>query len=231
MPIRRATSDDLPAIAELCVAAFYDDELYGDLMHPLREKFPSDFEAFWIRRIRESWYDWNHVWCVATTQEQGKEVVVGAADWDMMGTVGDKYRLNNWDPRHAILPFIRAFHNLNTTIHPNRAANPNPKLANPLHDAFPFFAHHWSGARANSVYLELLGIHPQYQGRGFAKELLEWGMDKAREEGVSTSLTSSMKGNMFYRKMGYTTEVGKCTEGEGNPVASLDSGWILFIDP
>lgn len=71
-------------------------------------------------------------------------------------------------------------------------------------------------------------MHPDYQGQGFAKELLNWGIKEAKRLDVCTSLVSSHRGNRFYRKMGYTREVGMCTEGEGNLLAGIGSGWILF---
>lgn len=89
MPIRPATHADIPSIAAICAAAFYDDELYGDLMHTRRAQYPQDWQTFWLRKTRESWWNWKHVWWVAVTHDKdiGKEIVVGAAEWDCMGRV------------------------------------------------------------------------------------------------------------------------------------------------
>ncbi|ORY11431.1 acyl-CoA N-acyltransferase [Clohesyomyces aquaticus] len=230
MPIRPARWSDLPALATMCAAAFYEDELFGTLMHPQRDKYRADYEAYWTRRMRESWWEWTHIWWVAIVQEDGKEVVAGIAEWEFKGTLGDPLRLKAWDPRRAILCTIQTFHKLQTTISPNRAANPDPILHDPVPAAYPFFAHHWKGPRANSIYLDLLCIDPRYRGRGLAQELVQWGLDTARQHHVSASVVSSQAGYKLYRAMGFTDEVGRFTEGEGNPLAKLPSGWILFAE-
>ncbi|KAF2463519.1 uncharacterized protein BDR25DRAFT_347167 [Lindgomyces ingoldianus] len=230
MPIRPAKWTDLSTIATLCATAFYDDELFGTLMHPLRDQFFSDYKASFTRRIRENWWDWSHVWWVATVLEADHEVVAGVAEWEFKGTMADTVCLKQWDPRRAIMPTVKAMHCLHTTIRPNRAANPDPILRNPFPSAHPFFEHHWKGTRANSVYLELLAVDPKYQGRGLAKELVQWGLDTARENHVCASVISSISGHNLYLRMGFTEEVGRCTEGEGNPLKDLGSGWILFAN-
>ncbi|KAF2266266.1 acyl-CoA N-acyltransferase [Lojkania enalia] len=230
MTIRPARWADLPVVAKLCAAAFYEDELFGPLMHPQRADYYEDYECFFTRRMRENWWDWTHVWWVATVQENGEEVVVGVAEWELMGSVADKHKLASLDPRRTIMPAAKTLNQLSTMVQPNRAANPDPVLRNPFPAAHHFFEHHWNGLRANSVYLDLLAIDPKYQGRGIAKELVQWGLDKAREEGVCASVVSSKPGYNFYRKMGFKHEVGMATEGEGNPLNGLESGWILFTD-
>jgi len=232
MPIRPARFSDIPAIAALCAVAL-EDELWGDIMHPLRDKFPDDYAQFWVRRTRENWWDYTRVWYVATTTEfiEGKEheVVAGVAEWELQGSV--QPAMSWWDPRNAMKPAMALLNRASLILSPNRAANPDPKFASPLYDSFPFFQHHWQGERANTYFLDVLGVHPKYQGRGFGKELVQWGIDRAEREGVCVSLISSAAGYGFYIWMGFDKEVGTCTEGEGNPLENLGSGWILFKDP
>ncbi|CAI7593773.1 unnamed protein product [Penicillium manginii] len=52
-------------------------------------------------------------------------------------------------------------------------------------------------------YLELLGVHPSYQGRGLASKLLKWGLARADEEGVEVYLSSSPEGKPLYDKNGF----------------------------
>ncbi|KAF2499143.1 acyl-CoA N-acyltransferase [Lophium mytilinum] len=232
MPIRPARYADLPAIAALCSIAL-EDELWGDLMHPLRAKFPADYAKFWLRRTRENWWDYTRVFYVATTTEltdgRKQEVVAGVAEWELQGSV--QPAMAWWDPRRAMKPAMALLNNLSLLISPNRAANPDPKFASPLYDSFPFFQHHWQGERANTYFLDVLGVHPKYQGHGFGRELLQWGLEQAQKQDVCVSLISSASGRGFYKRMGFGKEVGMCTEGEGNPLADLGSGWILFKDP
>ncbi|KAJ5455595.1 uncharacterized protein N7458_003859 [Penicillium daleae] len=52
-------------------------------------------------------------------------------------------------------------------------------------------------------YLEILGVHPSYQGRGLASKLLRWGLARADEEGVETYLSSSPAGRPLYERNGF----------------------------
>ncbi|KAJ5630356.1 uncharacterized protein N7484_010456 [Penicillium longicatenatum] len=52
-------------------------------------------------------------------------------------------------------------------------------------------------------YLELLGVHPSYQGKGLASKLLKWGLARADEEGVEVYLSSSPDGKFVYEKNGF----------------------------
>ncbi|KAJ5528239.1 hypothetical protein N7513_012398 [Penicillium frequentans] len=54
-------------------------------------------------------------------------------------------------------------------------------------------------------YLELLGVHPSYQGRGLASQLLKWGLARADEESVEVFLSSSPEGKFMYEKNGFKT--------------------------
>ncbi|KAF2198017.1 acyl-CoA N-acyltransferase [Delitschia confertaspora ATCC 74209] len=231
MPIRLAKYTDIPAIAHVCAKSFYDDELFGDMMHPFRAEYPEDYEQFYVRRFRENWYDWSHViWVATTCDKEGKVIVAGVAEWELMGRAGKgrEYRkLGGWNPGMAF-PNLGSSHS--SALSTNRAANPDPSLRNPFPTAHDLTIHHWTGARANSYYLDLLAIHPDYQGGGLAKELVQWGLDRAEEEGVSASVVSSVPGRGFYKRMGFDKEVGRCGEGTENPLGRLEGGWILFRD-
>ena len=51
--------------------------------------------------------------------------------------------------------------------------------------------------------LEILGIHPSYQGRGLASKLLKWGLERADEESLEAYLSSSPEGRPVYEKYGF----------------------------
>jgi predicted N-acetyltransferase YhbS len=95
----------------------------------------------------------------------------------------------------------------------------------------PYSAHHWSGPRAENWYLDILAVHPDYQGQGFGKELVEWGIKEADKEGVCASVTSSEGNENFYLRAGFEEVVGNATEGQGNPLAGVKGGSILFKYP
>lgn len=51
--------------------------------------------------------------------------------------------------------------------------------------------------------LNSLATHPDHQGRGAAKMMLDWGMQKADEEGLVTYLDSTMTGRPVYERRGF----------------------------
>ncbi|EAW15249.1 GNAT family N-acetyltransferase [Aspergillus clavatus NRRL 1] len=52
-------------------------------------------------------------------------------------------------------------------------------------------------------YLNMLGTHPAYHGRGLASRLLRWGLERADAEGVETYLSASRAGRPLYEKYGF----------------------------
>jgi len=91
--LRQARGTDLTSIARVWTAAFFDDEVIGEVMHPKRKQYPDDVYWFLLRGIREHFWNWRHQFLVVTAEipdEQGnaKEAIVGAADWRRLGTGG-----------------------------------------------------------------------------------------------------------------------------------------------
>jgi hypothetical protein len=109
MPIRLARHSDLETITQIFTTAFWDEDAIGHNIHPRRSEYPQDVAKFWRARIRQSWWDWDHVFLVATTDD-GK--VVGAANWMRMGGWGG---LRWWDPREfpSVVSFFFIFYETN----------------------------------------------------------------------------------------------------------------------
>jgi len=79
MPIRQANYSDLRPAAEVAAAAFLEDELFGELMHPYRHQYPQDFIHAWQQDLRAKWLQQVYVFLVAV-DDNGK--VVGLATWE-----------------------------------------------------------------------------------------------------------------------------------------------------
>ncbi|KAF2843014.1 hypothetical protein M501DRAFT_985169 [Patellaria atrata CBS 101060] len=244
MPIRLARASDLPAISACCAAGFANDELFSNLIHPRRQQYPADYVAFWHRRNRENWWDWAHTYIVATEQdENGNEIIVGVAEWEKQGP--NATGLWRWDPRRLMKPLQILRNAVSSYFFPNRAAH-SPEALTIFHRAFPFFSHIWQSMsptgtrRDNGYYLDLLAIDPRFHRRGLGRLLCNWGIDKARREGVCASVVASgdAESKGFYQSVGFVTPAGRATEGEGNPLsgyplganAIIKGGLILFMD-
>lgn len=101
MQLRTAQLSDLPGIARVWHAAFFDDEIIGNLMHPHRQEHPEDVYWFLLRGLRERFWDWRHQFVVVTVQEDGQERIAGAADWRRLGEGGQRRELATADPRKS----------------------------------------------------------------------------------------------------------------------------------
>lgn len=109
----------------------------------------------------------------------------------------------------------------------NRAAD--RAQADVLMRAAPYTAHYWSGDRADTWMLDLIAVHPDFQRHGYGRQLVTYGVDLAKRDSVCASLIASTVGDAFYLRCGFTA-VGWATEGEGNPLAGVPGGRIMFID-
>lgn len=71
---------------------------------------------------------------------------------------------------------------------------------------FPWRDNHWS--------LEVLGIHPSYQGKGYGKELAQWGLARAKCDtasgvvGIPSVVVAADGKEHFYQKAGFKEIVG-----------------------
>jgi len=107
--IRLALFSEQRELARVYTAAFWDDILFGDLIHPHRKEFPEDNQLYWLRRIQVYWWDYTHHFIVSTAvDKQGDEVIAGVAHWSRMGTGRRAAGLGWWDPRKSDLELVIA---------------------------------------------------------------------------------------------------------------------------
>lgn len=98
--LRPARYSDLPRIAHIARLAFWDDNLFGDFIHPYRNAYPADMELWWLRRARVNFWDYTWIFIVAVEiDDRGNEMVVGIAQWIRMGEGGKKMQCAWYDPR------------------------------------------------------------------------------------------------------------------------------------
>ncbi|KAF2860640.1 hypothetical protein K470DRAFT_264252 [Piedraia hortae CBS 480.64] len=206
--IREATPQDLTPASKVCAAAFWDDNVFGEMIHPYRSQYPDDVHIYWLKRLRQ---------------------VLGKQDHDILVAVnenGEVVGLAHWIRKRAGQPDDVDEGVQDVT--PNRAAD--PKMENVIERLDPFVGHIWSGKRADCWYLATLGVSPSTQGQGVGKRLVHYGFDKAKQEGVPVSVVSANGKDGFYKKCGFTTFAGNVGEGEGNPLRNAPGGNVYFTD-
>jgi GNAT superfamily N-acetyltransferase len=239
MHIRPALPSDEPALVRICTRAFFEEDLFGRVIHPHRHTYPEDVAVFWREQLRAEWIEpRNRIMVAVTSPDADKptdaptdaptdtltptgEQIVGLAVWQRQGSDAgvDRIRAEWQDPG--------AFPPAPTTI--NRAIAPENKDI--LERTLPFFKHLWAGDRANTWYLVLCCVDPAVSGRGAGRAVVQWGLDQARSEGVCASVTASAGNEKFYLKCGFDEIVGNACLGEGNPLGEMQTtgGDVLFM--
>lgn len=115
--LRDARYSELPEIASVMAKAFWDDNLFGEYIHPHRNEYPDDFDLYWLRRARVNFWDYRFKWLVAVSKnDDGKEVIVGAAQWSRLGEGGRKLECWRLDPRMLNQPRSYVFGQRNLPV-------------------------------------------------------------------------------------------------------------------
>lgn len=104
--LRDARYSELPEIARVMAKAFWEDNLFGQLIHPHRNQYPDDVHLYWLRRARVNFWDRRWRWLVAVNKDEtGREVITGIAQWARLGDGGKKLERSYLDPREHTLEF------------------------------------------------------------------------------------------------------------------------------
>ncbi|MEJ2583700.1 MAG: GNAT family N-acetyltransferase [Robiginitalea sp.] len=66
----------------------------------------------------------------------------------------------------------------------------------------------WMTGTGDNRYVHRLAVHPQFQGRGYASELMDFAEGRARSEGASSirldTFSQNKRNQRFYERRGYT---------------------------
>ncbi|KAF9885571.1 hypothetical protein FE257_012777 [Aspergillus nanangensis] len=62
----------------------------------------------------------------------------------------------------------------------------------------------WIGEKKH-IYCHTVAVHPEYQGRGVGKHLVQWGLDTAEQLQVPIYLESTVEGVPLYERTGFQT--------------------------
>ena len=223
MHIRLAQPSDEPAIVDIFTRAFFDEDLFGRVIHPYRAQYPEDVQVFWHEVVRSDWLNpRNRIVVAVITDDTQQEKVIGAAIWQRQGDDAPAHKLiSEWsDPgQWPALPSTR-----------NRALDPSKKTI--LQESVPYTKHYWADHAAN-WYLNFCCVDPDVAGRGAGRLLVRWALVRAEKEGVAASVMASEGSDVFYLKCGFDEVVGNANEGEGNPLQRehIRGGNILFMWP
>ena len=177
-----------------------------------------------------------------------KEIITGLAEWERSRKGWEHVHgvWGWWDPRCIIKPLLSTYFTLRRRILGNRASvRPTPDNPDPLifgdfvprvipyilqfFDA-PHRQDHWS--------LEVLAVHPDHQGKGYGKELVLQGLEKAKtdpEGDLPVCVIAADGKETFYQKCGFKELVGWASrttgkDGSDNPLRrnGVGGGAVLW---
>ncbi|PTB63247.1 acyl-CoA N-acyltransferase [Trichoderma citrinoviride] len=225
--LRYARYSELPEIAHVMAKAFWDDNLFGDLIHPHRNEYPDDVDLYWLRRARVSFWNSRCRFIVAVAKDEtGHETIAGIAQWARLGDGGKK--LESWymAPRDLLKPLSSLIMTVHAWLWPNRASDPITEDI--VERAYPYFSSLWTDQRAESWFLDVLAVRPDCQGKGVGRKLVQWGLDNAEGDGICASVISAFGKEKFYCKCGFNEQYGSAMQGDGNPLAGIKGGNIYW---
>jgi len=109
---RDAHYSELPAVARVMSLAFWDDHIFGALIHPHRDQYPLDSDLYWLRRARVNFWDYRYKFLVAVVPDErgaGSDRVVGIAQWERLGKGARTLDCAWYDPRESLPLLIGLF--------------------------------------------------------------------------------------------------------------------------
>ncbi|GAB7364995.1 hypothetical protein MBLNU230_g5778t1 [Neophaeotheca triangularis] len=231
MPIRKAIQADLTTSSHILANAFFEEAMFGAFIHPKRHEFPEDMHLYFLRQMRVSLAKNNdHDQYIVTYKPNadgtGEECITGVAHWVRKSPNPPEPSLTET----AAVKAAEAFNASEELMRPNRALEPS--RADTLERTEPFIAHNWTGTRAEGWYLSLIGVSPDHEKKGYGRELVQYGFDLSRKEGVVCSVISAEGRERFYQSCGFDVTLGRVGElgGEANPARDVAGGTIHFWD-
>ncbi|KAK6005939.1 hypothetical protein QM012_007581 [Aureobasidium pullulans] len=180
MPVRPAKWTDIKPAACTAALAFWEDEFLGGCLHPHRAKHPRSFERWFLYDLYDNYFDARTRMMVSYPSDR-PDRITGMAVWSRSGDGGKHLEASqswlNWLMGRYIIPIYTT---IDSFVRPNLAADKaackdmGEDLHPPTEHCFgdPDYKESWD--------LELLFQAPQYQGRGFGKELVFWGIARAQ---------------------------------------------------
>ncbi|KAH0367072.1 hypothetical protein KCU65_g4900, partial [Aureobasidium melanogenum] len=206
MPVRPATWADLTIAAHIAALASWEDEFLGEVLHPHRAKHPKSFERSFLYDLYGNYFDSRTRLLVSHPSDQ-PDSITGMAVWSRMGDGGKHMEASqswlHWLMSRCIIPIYIAIDSLTRL---NRAAD--SAAWRDMDDSDPGMEEYSEKPEYKETWdLELLFQSPQYQGRGFGRELVGWGIEWAKQEGIRVSVASAPGKEGFYKKLGIDEQV------------------------
>jgi GNAT superfamily N-acetyltransferase len=222
--VRLATLADASAMAAVFAAGFIDDDVFGRFMHPHRHTYPADWLQYWERDMRRLILQPSsrpHV----ITNSAG--IIKGCVMLQRIGPKGTS-ALENAESyaRRAQRLLVAGQDYVSSLLAPDKSAD---VAAMATFDAnWEDIAQYFSGKREECWMIELLCIHPDSQGMGYGRKLVNAAVEvcEGEEPKLPLAVIASEIGDAFYEKMGFR-EVGRANVGG---LSGVKGGSLKFLE-
>ena len=254
MRIRPAHRSDIPALVSVACAAFIHEPVY-DQFSPFRFDYPNDYRTFWLNVWRGKLASANNTVIVAQIDESDEEEaenrgeVVGFSDWYRSGSAEELSRWNtdSWSKRMGAMAFLTCAIRIISSMCRTGLERPLLKIQERYNSFFSFDRttceaaidklHSqgavWDAKFPSLIHLNILGVSPDHQRKGIGRRLVEYGMQRAKEEGVRVLLEATASGMPLYIHQGFV-EIGRSVlparEERGLRISELELP-IMVWDP
>jgi GNAT superfamily N-acetyltransferase len=222
--VRAAAPAELAQMADIVSKGFLDDDVCGRFMHPKRREFPNDWYFFWVKEIRTRLVDPAHLIFVRPDAASGK--VAAFCVMKRIGEGGDKRVTSESLAQKCRRLIVEAQNLWCTWTWTDRSADPDAiaKFDNNWDD----IAHHFTGPRKECWMIDTLCVHPEFQKKGFGRDLTLNAIEVCRSEEpmVPLAVIASETGNAFYEKQGFQ-EAGRANVGD---LSGAKGGSIKFYE-
>ncbi|KAL0941495.1 GNAT family [Colletotrichum truncatum] len=232
MHVRAITRADIPNVTDVSDAAFINAEL-NVWLYPHRQEYPECWRSRINRMLHSSLVKPGVYGFVCVTDDEDpadwpRDQIIGYSWWEYNGPADDplssKWRQNNSGISNAVERTLMDWHSryvnffqLDKSVSRERQAafyREGAERGNPFAPLKSF----WN--------LIVLGVHPDWQGRGAGKKLMRWGLDRSAEDKVPIILIASTPGQRMYTRMGFDIVDWATTES----LSSAEGGAIMILD-
>ncbi|KKK17222.1 hypothetical protein P175DRAFT_0426071 [Aspergillus ochraceoroseus IBT 24754] len=195
--------EELEPLCRIAASAWQNDPLFSWLF-PGGQTHPEDFLILWKIILDMEFLEPGKFIFAASIYDAETQTnkIAGFAVWERRG---DSEAARRWQGTS----FSKKLGRLNLSLKLAHTVTLSPARRSFSRKKFKLLDEEVESVRARqpkeSWYLNFLGVDPTAQKKGVGKRLLQWGLDRADEEGIAAGLEASNAGVKLYQSAGFET--------------------------
>ncbi|KAI9716395.1 MAG: hypothetical protein M1828_000337 [Chrysothrix sp. TS-e1954] len=197
--LRPARAGDLPYLAQIHIDAHVEDPLHVQLM-PGQFKHPYHAYVGKLLMFRKTYYSNPTARYIVAENEVGNPI--GFAAWNVINSCPLAVR---WKDEHKQVTRFPGVQGRLLKLEGDYWQYCVDRASDQAvyRDFIKAMEGNYKDLKEH-IYCMALGVDPKWQRKGVGKQLLRWGKDLARQEGLPIALTSSPVGYSMYIKEGFS---------------------------